>query len=109
MWILGVLISFHQRRRRLIVRGLYKFVRNPIYISMYFVLLGEALFYQSLDLVYYLIGWMLILYFVVLFVEEPFPRVKFGDPYERYCESVPRWIPGLKPTKRTKSNTHEDC
>ena len=88
--------------QRLIVSGLYKYVWNPIYISMYLVLLGEAMLYQSLSLCYYLLGWVILFLFIVPFVEEPFLRVKFGDQYDRYCKSVPRWIPRLKTPKKKK-------
>ena len=88
--------------QRLIVKGLYKHVRNPIYISMYVVLMGEALFYQSLGIVYYLLAWVLVLYVVVIFIEEPFLRVKFEDQYDQYCKLVPRWIPRIHYHRKIK-------
>lgn len=80
----------------LIVRGLYRYVRNPIYISANLIFAGEALLFQSLEMIYYLLGWIVVFHIVVVFVEEPFLRDKFGDTYEQYCKSVRRWIPRLK-------------
>ena len=45
-------------QRHLIVKGLYRYVRNPIYISWYLIILGEAVYFQSMVLLYYLLGWM---------------------------------------------------
>lgn len=81
----------------LIVKGLYRYVRNPIYISACLILLGEALLFQSLEMFYYLFGGIVVFHLFVVFVEEPFLRNKFGDDYERYCNSVRRWVPRLKP------------
>lgn len=80
----------------LIVKGLYKCVRNPIYISFYLIIFGEALYFQSVDLLYYLIGWMAFFQIRVVFFEEPYLSVTFGESYESYRKTVPRWIPRLK-------------
>jgi len=63
-------------------------VRNPIYISANFIFAGEALLFQSLEMVFYLLGWIVVFHVVVVFVEEPFLRTKFGNSHERYCKSV---------------------
>ena len=81
----------------LIVSGLYRYVRNPIYISASLIFAGEALLFQSLEMIYDLVGWIVVFHLVVVFVEEPFLRTKFGTSYERYCKSVRRWIPRFKP------------
>ncbi len=81
----------------LIVRGLYRYVRNPIYISAVLIFAGEALLFRSLEMIYYLLGWIVVFHLVVVYVEEPFLRTKFGNTYERYCKSVRRWRPRLKP------------
>ena len=83
-------------QKHLIVKGLYKYVRNPIYISWYLIILGEALYFQSRDLMLYLLGWMVFFQIRVVFCEEPYLRVTFGASYESYRKSVPRWIPRLK-------------
>jgi protein-S-isoprenylcysteine O-methyltransferase Ste14 len=80
----------------LIVKGLYRYVRNPIYISWFLIIFGEALFFQSLDLFFYLLAWIFFFHLKVLIFEEPALRDKFGESYEKYCRSVHRWIPRLK-------------
>lgn len=82
--------------KHLIVKGIYRYVRNPIYISHYFVLFGEALFFQSLELFYYLFAWIVFFYIFVILIEEPFLRDRFGDKYDQYCKTVGRWIPRIK-------------
>ena len=78
----------------LIVRGLYQYVRNPIYLGVLFVLLGEAVFCESWALLRYAIGVSVLFHLFVIVYEEPSLRRKFGESYERYCRSVRRWIPG---------------
>lgn len=81
--------------RLLVSRGLYRAVRNPMYVGVALVLLGEAVFFQSLRLLAYaLLAWLLCHLFVV-FYEEPTLRKKFGAAYEAYCQTVPRWIPRI--------------
>ena len=78
----------------LVVCGLYRYVRNPIYLGVLFVLLGEAVFFESWALSRYAIGVFVIFHLFVIVYEEPSLRRKFGESYERYCRSVRRWIPG---------------
>ncbi len=79
--------------RRLVVRGLYHYVRNPMYVGVLLVIAGWALLFQSLRILGY--GAMVALFFhlFVVAVEEPSLRGKFGDSYERYCREVRRWVP----------------
>ena len=83
-------------QKHLIVKGPYKYVRNPIYISWYLIILGETIYFQSPDLLLYLSGWMVFFPIRVVFFEEPYLSVTFGASYESYRKSVPRWIPRLK-------------
>jgi protein-S-isoprenylcysteine O-methyltransferase Ste14 len=83
-------------QKHLIVKGVYKYVRNPIYISFWLIILGEAIYFQSQDLLLYLLGWMVVFQIRVVFFEEPYLKVTFGESYESYCKSVPRWIPRLR-------------
>lgn len=79
--------------KELVVRGLYKFVRNPMYIGVLSVILGEAILFEAIALFEYA-GVVFALFFAfVVFYEEPALRRKFGTSYERYREAVPRWIP----------------
>ena len=79
----------------LVARGLYRFVRNPMYISVLLVLLGESLVFQSADLFRYAGVVGVGFFFFVLLYEEPALRSKFGPSYRQYCEEVPRWIPRM--------------
>jgi len=80
--------------KRLVVRGLYRYVRNPMYLGVLCVLLGEAVFVRSGVLFLYTIAWFVIVQGVILFYEEPALRARFGPEYERYAQSVRRWLPG---------------
>jgi protein-S-isoprenylcysteine O-methyltransferase Ste14 len=79
--------------RTLVVRGLYRYVRNPMYVAVTTILLGEALLLQSRALVVY---WAVFFACVNLFVigyEEPALRARFGESYDEYRRQVRRWIP----------------
>jgi protein-S-isoprenylcysteine O-methyltransferase Ste14 len=79
--------------KTLIVTGLNRFVRNPMYVGVDLVILGEAMLFRRLSLLIYAVCvWLAFHLFVVLY-EEPHLRKKFGGAYEAYCREVPRWIP----------------
>lgn len=80
----------------LVVRGLYRYVRNPIYLGLLFVLLGEAVFFESWSLLRYAIGVFVLFHLFIIVYEEPSLRSKFGESYVRYCQNVRRWTPGKK-------------
>jgi protein-S-isoprenylcysteine O-methyltransferase Ste14 len=79
--------------RHLVVTGLYRYVRNPIYLAVLSTILGEAVFLANVTLLEYagLVG--VLFYLFVLLYEEPTLRKTFGHEYEDYCKAVPRWIP----------------
>jgi len=81
----------------LIVRGSYRFVRNPMYVGYFLILFGEIFLFKSSTLLLYLLVSFLFFHTTVVFLEEPMLKLKFGESYEQYCKSVPRWIPRLKP------------
>ena len=83
--------------KEFVAKGLYRFVRNPMYIAGFFVLGGEVLFFRSTGLFIYLLVLFGIIHLLVLAVEEPRLEKRFGGTYKRYCRSVRRWIPRLKP------------
>jgi len=86
--------------KSLVVNGLYRFVRNPMYVGVALVLFSEAVLFSSLTLLEYalLVGGFFSLF--VLSYEEPTLRKKFGTSYQEYCQAVPRWIPRLTPWSR---------
>ncbi len=83
--------------RKLVVRGPYRHVRNPMITSVLAMLAAEALLFQSWP-----IGAWLVIFFganAIYFPlsEEPGLGRRFGEDYARYKENVPRWLPRLKP------------
>lgn len=82
--------------RQLVVRGLYRYVRNPMYLAVLTTVLGEIVLTRSVDLaVYWLIFFVAANVFVMTF-EEPMLRAQFGESYEAYTRQVRRWIPGRR-------------
>ena len=79
--------------RRLVVRGPYTVVRNPIYIGAGLALVGASLFYGSLALLGYTAVFFLVSHLFVILYEEPTLRRTFGTEYEEYCREVGRWLP----------------
>src|SRR5271156_466887 len=82
--------------RRLVIRGPYRFVRNPMYIGAALALAGAALFYKSAPLVAYAAAFLVICHLFVLAYEEPRLRRTFGADYEAYCQRVRRWWPAAR-------------
>jgi protein-S-isoprenylcysteine O-methyltransferase Ste14 len=82
---------------RLVVRGFYRYVRNPIYVGFLAILLGQALLFGSAGLVEYaLVSWV-IGAAAVRWYEEPVLTRKFGAEYEAYRRGVRAWLPRLHP------------
>jgi protein-S-isoprenylcysteine O-methyltransferase Ste14 len=79
--------------RRLVVRGLYRYVRNPMYLSVTTIVLGEALVTRSLALGLYWAIWFLAANLFVIGYEEPTLRRQFGGSYDEYTTHVGRWLP----------------
>ncbi len=79
--------------RRLVVRGPYRLVRNPMYIGAAMAVAGAAIVYRSLGLALYAASFLLLAHLFVVTYEEPTLRRKFGDEYEEYCKRVARWLP----------------
>jgi protein-S-isoprenylcysteine O-methyltransferase Ste14 len=79
--------------KRLVVRGLYRVTRNPMYVGVLTVILGWALFFRAPGLVLYaFVVWCTFESFVLVY-EEPHLRRVFGSEYEAYCRRVGRWLP----------------
>jgi protein-S-isoprenylcysteine O-methyltransferase Ste14 len=81
--------------KRLVVSGLYRHVRNPTYVGILLILLGEAVFLGWRSLFFYTAGAAVIFHLFVVLWEERTLRQRFGDAYADYCRAVPRWIPRL--------------
>jgi protein-S-isoprenylcysteine O-methyltransferase Ste14 len=77
----------------LVIQGPYHWVRNPMYIAVLSVVIGEAILFRSFLLVGYALLVGLVVHMFVVFVEEPSLRRQFGGSYETYLRAVPRWLP----------------
>lgn len=81
--------------RELVVQGLYRYVRNPMYLSVTTIVLGELMLTCSRALLTYWVIWFVAVNLFVVLFEEPTLRSQFGESYERYTRTVGRWIPRL--------------
>jgi protein-S-isoprenylcysteine O-methyltransferase Ste14 len=77
--------------RRLVVRGPYRVLRNPMYLGAALWVLGLAMFYRSPWLVLYAAVFIGIAHAFVRLYEEPTLQRMFGDAYREYCQRVRRW------------------
>lgn len=83
--------------KTLVVTGSYRFVRNPMYVAVVSLILGQALLFGSVGaLVYGLIVWATVHMFVLTY-EEPTLSASYGAQYDQYRANVRRWIPRLTP------------
>ena len=82
--------------KRLVVRGLYRYTRNPMYLSVLTVLVGWVILFRSPVLVVYALGGALVVHLFVIYYEEPKLRELFGREYEAYCHRVGRWLPRFR-------------
>ncbi len=82
--------------KTLVVKGLHRFVRNPMYVGVGLVIGGQAWLFHSLHTAIYLACFLLAVHLFVVFYEEPTLHKQFGEEYDRYRASVPRWIPRIK-------------
>ena len=89
----GTLAPFDETKR-LVVEGLYRYVRNPMYVGVVLTLLGESIFFRSGRLLLWAGIFFGVTNFFVMGYEEPRLRARFGAQYERYCRKVGRWLPG---------------
>jgi protein-S-isoprenylcysteine O-methyltransferase Ste14 len=79
--------------RKLVTAGLYRYVRNPMYVGVVTTLAAEALFFGSRSLIIYAAAAWLVFHVWVLVYEEPHLESAFGEEYAHYRAAVPRWIP----------------
>lgn len=89
--------------QRLVVGGLYRYVRNPMYVGVLAVILGQGLLLGDARVLSYGAVVWLSFHLFVLGYEEPALRRKFGADYLNFCANVPRWIPRLKPWRARQS------
>src|SRR5271154_1858313 len=83
--------------RYLVVTGLYRYVRNPMYVAVVAVIFGQGLIFGNVGVLEYgAVVWLCFHLFVVIY-EEPTLRATFGPEYDAFCRGASRWIPRLSP------------
>ena len=85
--------------QRLVVVGLYRFSRNPMYIGVLLILVGWAVLFRSTVLAWYAAAVAVAVHLRVVFGEEPWLARTHGDDWLTYKRSVPRWLG--RPTRRS--------
>jgi protein-S-isoprenylcysteine O-methyltransferase Ste14 len=83
--------------KNLVVTGLYRYVRNPIYVAIVAIILGQSLLFGDWRLgLLGALSWLAFHLFVIAY-EEPTLQRTFGPEYETYRANVPRWVPRATP------------
>jgi protein-S-isoprenylcysteine O-methyltransferase Ste14 len=85
--------------KKLVVLGLYRFVRNPMYVGVLLLVLGWSLYFCSPLLFLYVIILAIGFHLRVVRNEEPWLQTHFGSNWELYQQEVPRWLPRITPWK----------
>jgi protein-S-isoprenylcysteine O-methyltransferase Ste14 len=83
--------------KRLVIKGFYRYVRNPMYVALVAVILGQALLFGDVRVFEYALCAWLVAHLFVLSYEEPTLRKTFGAEYESFRANVPRWIRRVTP------------
>jgi len=81
--------------KELVAGGLYRFVRNPMYVGVLLTAVGHSFWFGSFWLAGYALFLWLVFHGFVTFYEEPHLHKTFGTTYEQYCKAVPRWMPNI--------------
>jgi protein-S-isoprenylcysteine O-methyltransferase Ste14 len=82
---------------RLVVGGLFRYVRNPMYVGVGAAILGQVVAFRSLPLALWFVAFVIAVSTFVVFYEQPTLRRQFGASYDRYRREVPAWWPRLRP------------
>jgi protein-S-isoprenylcysteine O-methyltransferase Ste14 len=83
--------------KELVATGPYRYVRNPMYVGVELALVGNFLWFGYWWMLAYTFFFLVAFHLFILLYEEPALRGKFGDSYEAYLRTVPRWIPRFRP------------
>ena len=83
--------------RNFVLRGPFRYVRNPMMLSVFLMLFGEVFVSRNSGVLIWCFTFIILNLIYIPFVEEKGLAVRFGAHYEDYCRQVPRWIPRLKP------------
>jgi protein-S-isoprenylcysteine O-methyltransferase Ste14 len=86
--------------QELVVGGLYRHVRNPMYLAVAATIIGQALLLGRLELLAYAAVFLAATAAFARWYEEPTLRLQYGAAYDRYRRAVPGWWPRLRPWKQ---------
>jgi len=87
--------------RHLVVRGPYRFVRNPMISGVIFILAAEAMILRSQSHALWAVTFLIVNLVYIPLIEEPMLRMRFGDAYREYCRHVPRVFPRIRPWRNS--------
>ena len=82
--------------RTLVVSGVYRFVRNPMYVAVTALIFGQAMLFASWGVALYGVVVAAAFHTFVRLYEEPTLRDAYGAQYDAYCAATPRWIPRFR-------------
>ena len=85
--------------QHLVVGGLYRYVRNPMYLAVVTAIVGQALLFGQLNLLIYAAAVGVLMVAFASLYEEPTLLARFGAEYEAYRRAVPGWRPRMRPWK----------
>jgi protein-S-isoprenylcysteine O-methyltransferase Ste14 len=88
-----------QPTQKLVIRGPYRYCRNPMITGVLMMLLGEALFFNALGIMIWTCIFFVMNTMYFIFKEEPAMLKRFGEAYTEYKKHVPRWVPRITPYK----------
>ena len=91
--------------KRLVIAGLYRYVRNPMILGVLTFLLGEALSFKSENILVWAAVFFVINTIYFMIYEEPNLEERFGDEYREYKKHVSRWLPRLTPYRQDQKQT----
>lgn len=83
--------------QRLVIGGVYRYVRNPMYLAVGATIVGQALLLGQPELLAYAAAFGVVVICFVRLYEEPTLADRFGESYEAYRRAVPGWLPRLQP------------
>lgn len=89
----------------LVVNGLYRYVRNPMYVAVVLVITGQVLLFARLDLLWWVAVVAAASAAFVHGFEEPDLRERFGARYDEYRRAVPAWLPRMRPWQPQSAST----
>ncbi len=98
----------HDPPKHFVAEGPYRWTRNPMFLSVFLLVAGEGLLYQSSVLLLYLLLVISVAHLFVVLVEEPDLRRRFGAAYDAYHRQVPRWIPKSPKKQYNKRLDHKE-